>query len=111
MSEDSEGFRELVRVLEEAVQAGADSIGMEYEDRDWIVYYNFGNTGLGAARIPEELRQAAIQELVKRAGLSRRRKGTMQVELLGEDYEVQVKEYENFETSRSTRLAVSPCQV
>jgi Plasmid pRiA4b ORF-3-like protein len=95
-------FRELVRVLEEAVQAGANSLGMEYEDRDLIVYYNFGNTGLGAARIPKELQQLVIRELVKRAGLSRRRNGTMQVSLVGEDYEVQVKEYENFGESAFT---------
>lgn len=89
-------FRELVRVLEGAVQAGADSVGMEYEDRDLIVFYNFGNTGLGAARIPRELQQAVIQELVERAGLSRKSRGTMQVRLLGKDYEVKVEEYDSF---------------
>jgi hypothetical protein len=58
-------FRELVRVLEEAVQAGANSVGLEYEGRDLIVYHNYGNTGLGNARIPQELQQAVIEELVR----------------------------------------------
>jgi hypothetical protein len=89
-------FRELVRVLEEAVQAGADSLGMEYENRKLIVYFNFGNTGLGAARIAQELEQPVIRELVKQAGLSRKREGVMQVKLLGQDYDMQVEQYEDF---------------
>ena len=33
---------------------------------NWIVYHNFGNTGLGAARIAKELQWDVISELVKR---------------------------------------------
>jgi hypothetical protein len=89
-------FQELVRVLEEAVRAGANSVGLEYEGRDLIVYHNFGNTGLGAARIPRELQQGVIDQLVKRAGLSRKAKGKMKVSLLGKDYEAVVDEYDSF---------------
>src|SRR5258708_5401641 len=97
-----EAFRELVRVLEEAVRAGADSVGLEYEGRDLIVYQQFGNTGLGAARIPKELQQEVIEELVKRAGLSRKAKGKMRVGLVGKDYEAVVKEYDSFGESAFT---------
>jgi len=83
-------------VLEGAVQAGADSLGLEYQDRDLIVYYNFGNTGLGAARITKGLQQPVIRELIQQAGLSLKRKGTMQVKLFGEAYDVQVEEHEYF---------------
>ena len=89
-------FQELVRVLEEAVQAGVNSVGLEYEDRDLMVYYNFGNTGLGASRIPHELQHKVIAELIKRAGLSRKCRGKMQVSLLGKDYEALVEEYDSF---------------
>jgi hypothetical protein len=98
----NKAFLELVRVLEEAVRAGADSLGMEYEGRDLIVYYNFGNTGLGAARIPKELQQKVIEEIVKKTGLSRKSKGKMQVQLLGKDYEAAVAEYDSFGESAFT---------
>ena len=91
-----QAFRELIRVLEDAIRAGADSVGLEYEDRNWIVYHNYGNTGLGAARIPDDLQWEVIGEIIKRAGLSRKARGKMQVSLLGKDYEVAVKTHESF---------------
>ena len=92
----NQAFRELIRVLEEAIRAGADSVGLEYEDRNWIVYHNFGNTGLGAARIAKELQWDVINQIYERAGLSRKSKGKMQVSLLGKDYNVAVKTHESF---------------
>ena len=91
-----QAFRELIRVLEDAIRAGADSVGMEYEDRNWIVYHNFGNTGLGAARIAKELQWDVINQIYERAGLSRKARGKMQVSLLGKDYDVAVKTHESF---------------
>jgi hypothetical protein len=95
-------FQELVRVLEGAVRSGADSVELEYEGRDLIVYHNYGNTGLGAARIPQELQQQVIKELVKRAALSRKSRGKMQVCLHGKDYEAIVEEYDSFGESAFT---------
>jgi hypothetical protein len=95
-------FRELVRVLEEAVRAGVTSIGLEYQGRDLIVFHQAGIVGFGAARISEDLQQSVIEELVKRAGLSRKSKGNFQVQLLGKDYEVTVKEYDSFGESAFT---------
>jgi hypothetical protein len=95
-------FLELVRVLEEAVRAGANSIGLEYEGRELIVFHNFGNTGLGAARIPQELQQDMLAEMGKRAGLSRKSKGKMQVRLVDKDYEAVVEEYDSFGESAFT---------
>ena len=60
-----------------------------------IVYHRFGNTGLGAARIPTELQQA-VGEIVKLAGRSRKPRGKMRVTLLGKDYKASVKEYDSF---------------
>jgi hypothetical protein len=89
-------FQELVRVLEEAARAGAHSVGLEYKGRDLMVFHNFGNAALGAARIPQELQQDVVAELVKRAGLSRKSRGKMRVSLLGKDYEAVVEEYDSF---------------
>jgi hypothetical protein len=91
-----QAFQELVHVLEEAVRAGVNSVGLEYKSRDLMVFHNVGSVGLGAARIPQELQQAVIEELVKRAGLSRKSRGKMQVRLLDKDYEAVVEEYDSF---------------
>jgi hypothetical protein len=98
----STAFQELVRILEEAVRAGVNSVGLEYKGRDLMVFHNVGNIGLGASRISQELQQAVIEELVKRAGLSRKSKGKMQVSLLGKDYEAVVEEYDSFGESAFT---------
>ena len=95
-NKSDQAYRELIRVLEDAVRAGADSVGLEYEDRNWIVYHNFGNTGLGAALIANELQWDVINQIYERAGLSRKSRGKMQVSLLGKDYEVAVKTHESF---------------
>ena len=89
-------FRELIRVLEGAVQAGVNTIGLEYKGRDLMVFHCVGPMGLGAARIDQELQQAVIEEIVQRAGLARKSKGRMQVKLLGKDHEVAVEEYDSF---------------
>jgi len=89
-------FHELVRVLEVAAQAGADSVELEWEGRDLAVYQFFGNTGLGSVPIPEELQSAVLEEVVQRAGLRRKSKGRMLLTLNGEEYEVLVKEHDSF---------------
>src|SRR6516225_4973067 len=89
-------FQELVRVLEEAVRAGVNSIGLEYKGRELMVFHQAGPLGLGASRIPQELQQDVIAELVKRAGLSRKSRGKMQIRLLGKDYDAVVEEYDSF---------------
>ena len=95
-------FQELVRVFEEALRAGVNSIGLEYKGRDLMVFHNAGSVGLGASRVSQELQQAVIEELVKRAGLSRKSKGKMQVSLLGKGCEAIVEEYDFFGESAFT---------
>src|SRR5258708_7453184 len=106
MSENADNseaaYLELLRVLEEAVRAGANSIGLEYKGRDLIVFHNVGGVGLGAAGISPALQQGMIEELVQRAGLSRKSRGKMQVSLLGKDYEAVVEEYDSFGESAFT---------
>jgi hypothetical protein len=92
----NKAFQELVRVLEEAVRAGVNSIGLEYKGRELMVFHQAGPLGLGASRIPQELQQDVIAELVKRAGLSRKSRGKMQIRLLGKDYDAVVEEYDSF---------------
>lgn len=93
---DNAAYHELIRVLEQAVQAGVTSIGLEYKGRELMVFHQAGPVGLGAGRIAEDMQQAVIEELVKRAGLARKSKGKMQVTLLGKEFEVAVEEYDSF---------------
>ena len=89
-------FGEIVRVLEGAVRAGVDSVGLEYKGRELMVFYQRGQMGLGAGSIPEDLQQAVIEEIVKRAGLERKSRGKMPLTLLGSEYDVIVEEYDSF---------------
>ncbi len=102
MDMSSEAFRELIRVLEEAVQAGADSVGLEWEDRDLVVYLHFGDTGFGSASIPRNLQEPVLGELIESANLTRKPKGKMSLTLLGAEHEVIVKEYNSFGESAFT---------
>lgn len=97
-----EAFQEIVRVLEGAVQAGVDSVGLEYKGRDLLVFYQHGQMGLGAGSIPPELQEAVLGEIVQRARLERRPKGKMQAALLGDDYDVLVEQYDSFGESAFT---------
>jgi hypothetical protein len=89
-------YQELVCVLEQSIRAGVTSIGLEYKGRELTVFHQAGPVGLGAGRIADDLQQAVVEELVKRAGLFRKSRGRMQVSLLGEEYEVVVEEYDSF---------------
>ena len=80
--EPKKALWELVRILEEAVRAGADCLELEWESRDLVVYQYLGHTGIGAVSIPEELQGAVIREIVRRAKLTRKPTGTMQFTLL-----------------------------
>jgi hypothetical protein len=92
---NKEAFRELIRVLEETVTAGADCLELEWEKRDLVAYQYLGHTGIGAVAIPEKLQDAVIKEIVHLASLHRKPTGKMLLTLLGKEYEVFVKEYDS----------------
>ena len=97
-----EALRELIRVLEEAIQSRADAVGLEWEGQDLMVVHYFGSMGRAEAPIPQELEQAVIEEIVKRAGLADKFRGKMQVCLFGKDHEVVVDERDTFGQSEFT---------
>jgi hypothetical protein len=89
-------FHELVRVLEEAAQAGADSLELEWEGRDLMAFQCLGHAAVGTAPFSRDLQSAVLEEVVQRAGLRRKSKGRMLLTLNEEEYEVLVKQYESF---------------
>jgi len=91
--ENSEGaFQYLVGMLEEAVQEGADSVGLEREDGDLTVVQYSGNRGMEIGPIPKELGQTLVDEIIDRAGLAHTSRGEIQIFLAGRDYRVVVDE-------------------
>jgi len=93
---DNSAYQEIIRVLEQAVQAGVASISVEWKGRELMIFHQDGPVGIGAARINEGMQQTVIEELINRAGLSRKSKGKMHVTLLGREFEVVVEEYDSF---------------
>ena len=96
MADSTEAFQEFVRVLEEAVQAGVTSIGLEWKGRELMVFHQAGNVGFGATRIAENLQKAVLDEIFNRAGLDRKTKGKIPVTLLGKEFEVVVEQFDSF---------------
>ena len=97
MSENSEAaFQYLVRVLEEAVQEGADSVGLEREDGDLTVVQYSKSSGLALGPVPKELEQVLVDEIIDRAGLAHTFKGEIQIFLAGRDYKVIVDERDDW---------------
>ena len=100
MSEEGEkteeAFLHLVRLLEEAVRAGANSVGLEREGGDLMVVHYFGSRGQAEAAIPKDVEQALVDEIIDRAGLAHSPRGEMQINLAGKDYKVIVDERDDF---------------
>jgi len=93
MSENSEGaFQYLVGVLEEAVQEGADSVGLEREDGELMVVQYSKRSGLAQGPVPKELEQALVDEIIDRAGLAHTSRGEIQIFLAGRDYKVVISD-------------------
>ena len=96
VNKSEEAFRRLVRVLETAVRAGANSVGLEREGGDLMVVHYFGSRGQAEAAIPKDVEQALVDEIIDRAGLAHSPRGEMQINLAGKDYKVIVDERDDF---------------
>ena len=89
-------FKELTRILEAAALAGVESIGLEWQGDDLLVFHDTGSKGCVATKIAKPLQLELIAEIVSRAQIGRRHKGNMRLPLLGQDYSVAVEEYDRF---------------
>jgi hypothetical protein len=87
---------QLQAYLDEAVEAGADAIILEYVPEGLEVCFMFGDTGAG--RILEDSKLAgALMELIgDRAGLDDRTEGTMTWLVHGQSVGITVEEYDTF---------------
>jgi hypothetical protein len=90
------GLQKLTQVLEEAMNSGADSVSLEYEDNGLEVCYMFGNVGIGAVLIDRDLEAEVVGYIVEAAKLERKSRGKMQMALCGKEYIVTAERYESF---------------
>ena len=79
-----EALRELTRILEETITAGADCLELERENQELVAYQYLGNTGIGAVAIPEKLQTAVVKEIVSRASLHRKPTGEVPAHAAGQ---------------------------
>ncbi len=93
-------FKEVIRVMESAVLAGEESIGLEWQGDDLLVFY--AGDGHAATNIPKRLQLEVIAEIVKRAHIGRKHKGNIRLPLHGQEYSVAVEEYDRFGESAYT---------
>jgi hypothetical protein len=95
VNNEAEVLRVLGGILEEAIDAGANVVELEYVDSGLEACYMFGNMGIGTL-IKPELEGEVISIIVKKAKLGKRLSGKMQMELNGEKHSIIVEEYESF---------------
>jgi hypothetical protein len=87
-------IRELIRVLEAAVSSGVESVGVEWLGDELLAFH--ASEARAATKFAKPLQLDVIAEIVKRAQIGRKHKGTMRLPLLGHDYSVAVEEYDRF---------------
>ena len=95
----SRGSKEFIKIMEYAVAERADSVNLEYADTGLEVCYMFGNIGIGEVLVSRELEDEVIGYIVESANLHERTRGKFRVNLRGEEYIINVKEYDHFAES------------
>lgn len=88
--------QQLQAYLDEAVEAGADAIILEYVAEGLEVCFMLGDTGAGRILKDSKLAGALMQLIGDRAGLDTRTKGTMIWPVHGQPLKIAVEEYDSF---------------
>ena len=88
--------QQLQAYLEEAVEAGADAIVLEYVSEGLEVCFMLGDSGMGRILKDPKLAGAVMQLVGDRAGLDTRTKGTMTCLVRGQPVGITVEEYDSF---------------
>jgi hypothetical protein len=88
--------QQLQAYLEEAVEAGANGIDLEYVPGGLEVCFMLGDTGAGRVLKDSKLAGALMQLVGDRAGLDNKPKGTMTWLVHGQPVGITVEQYDNF---------------
>lgn len=85
----------LREIVADANELGADTVEIAYEDSGVEVMWLKGGSGVGTL-LDRRVGQAVIDLIYREAGLERRSRGKLKVELEGVQHEISVQTYENF---------------
>lgn len=88
--------QQLQTYLEEAVEAGANAIVLEYVPEGLEVCFMFGDTGAGRVLKDSKLAGDLMQLIFDRAGLDTKPKGTMTWLVHGQPLGIAVEQYDSF---------------
>ena len=88
--------QQLQACLEEAVEAGANAIVLEYVSEGLEVCFMLGDTGAGRILKDPKLASALMQLVGDRAGLDTKPQGMMTWLVHGQPVKIAVEEYDNF---------------
>jgi hypothetical protein len=86
----------LRSLIETAINCEADEIELEYVPEGFEVTYFRGDTGVGEVINDPESSEAILSELIERAKLKNKSRGTFKWNYAGTEHEIRVKEYESF---------------
>ena len=88
--------QQLQAYLEEAVEAGANAIVLEYVPEGLEVCFMLGDTGASRMLKDSKLAGAIMQLVGDRAGLGTKTKGTMTWLVHGQSMKIAVEQYDSF---------------
>ncbi len=94
VNNEAEVLRLLGDILEEAMDAEANVLELEYVDRGLEAYYMSGSIGIGIL-IKPELEGEVIRTIVKKAKLGKRPRSRMHMDLNGQKHTIIVEEYQS----------------
>ncbi len=90
------GYKILISVLEEALEARADSIRFEYEDAGLGVNFFNGELGSLVGIVPRDQEQDVLAALIEKAGMETKLHGEIRLRLHGHEQVISVKEFDSF---------------
>jgi len=95
-SRKNEAVEKLHQILEEAIDGGADSIGLEYVAEGLEVSMMFAGTGIGEVLDDPVLASNVIGLIIDRAKLENKSRGVMSWMLFGKQRSIMVEENDSF---------------
>jgi hypothetical protein len=90
------GAQQLVEILENALDSGADKIELERQPEGLEVCVITGGTGLGYIVDDRELEREILRHIIENAKLKKKTRGTMRVLLHQQEHTINVAQYETF---------------
>lgn len=87
---------EFIKIIDQAVHEGADSVTIEYDDDGLEVCNWIGATGIADVFVDRDFEKNLIGYIIEAANLENKPKGNIVVKLHGAEYTINIEEYDHF---------------